>query len=81
MRFVLFMDVKSFRKKKKKFKTALMTSFALLLSKKLFLPLKKLAIFTSYFYYFYYFCHVIGHFVFFIITMLLTGHHAMPVVI
>ena len=26
-------------------------------------------------------CRTIGHFVFFIITMLLTGHHAMPLVI
>ena len=44
MRFVLFVRVKSFRKKKikKKFKIVLMTSFTLLLSKKLFLlPLKK----------------------------------------
>ena len=37
MRFVLFVRVKYFRKKKKKFKIALMTSFTLPLSKKPFL--------------------------------------------
>ena len=92
MRFVLFVRVKSFRKKKK-FKIALMTSFTLLLRVKSYFcyPSKNLSIIfadskqskrpfgeTPW---------LMGHHatplvtLFFIITMLLTGHHAMPVVI
>ena len=88
-----FLRVKLFRLKKiKKFKIALITSFTLLLSKKLFLPIEKL---TSYFNNSKQLKKPLWEnlsdlqdtmqrqrsLCFFIVTMLLTGHHIMSVVI